>query len=305
MSLDVFFLPTGRPFFDLIFAGIPRWLEPGGEVYAEQFAVSIGGSFNIAYACRLLGLDVGLCAHLGNDPFSAAIRQRAGESGVSTGYFIEHNRPMASVTVSVSQQSDRGFLSYVDPIPDFDEADLPEHGTPHVVFIPGLPEITPALLTYLDRIKQAGSMLACDCNHVETNLDHERVRELIGRLDLFLCNDKEATALTGKSVPEAAAMKLGAYCPEVVVKLGRQGALALEGGLIHRESAIRTPVRDTTGAGDGFDGGYLYGLLEGMVTERRLRLGNVVGGSVAACLGGSTCELNIDQVFEIEKQNFS
>lgn len=305
MNLDLFVLPTGRPFFDLIFADVPTWVKPGEEVFAGRFKACIGGSFNMASMCHHIGLKVGLCVHLGSDHFSGAVREAIRKAGMSTDFLLEHDRPMTAVTASISQQDDRGFVSYVDPQPDFSPDDLPDHGVPHVVFVPGFPDQPQSLFSYLDAKRQAGSMIVCDGDHTQRTLDDPAVRGLIERLDLFLCNDKEAAVLTGRASLEHAAKILGGICPEVIIKMGQRGAIALEGGLIHREQAM--PVRnvETTGAGDGFNAGYLYGLLEGMLVERRLRLGNVLGGLVASCLGGSTIAPSLDQVLALEKKHYS
>jgi sugar/nucleoside kinase (ribokinase family) len=302
MKPEVLLLPTGRPFVDLIFAGIPEWIQPGQEVYAESFGYCPGGSVNIANACARLGINVGYCAHLGTDPASKIIRQGIIEAGISTELLIEHDRSMAAVTVSVSRSDDRAFLSYVDPLPDFDPAHLPEHETPQIVFIPGLPDEPEDLFDYLDQARDQGSLIACDCQHTDRTIDQDPIKGLIQRLDLFLCNEKEAAALTGRSSAEHSAAVIGSLCPEVVVKLGSDGALACEGGLVTREKATKIDVVDTTGAGDGFDAGYLYGLLEGMIVERRLRLGNVVGGRIAGALGGCAGAPSVDEMLAIEKQ---
>lgn len=303
MSVEVFILPTGRPFFDLIFAGIPNWAQPGQEVFADSFKTCAGGSFNIAYAMHKLGLDVGFCAHLGNDFFSGVIREAAKEAGLCTDYVIEHDKPMAAVTASMSRFDDRALLSYVDPVPEFDAGALPEHGVPNVIFVPGIPEKPEVLFDYLDEKDKEGSMLVCDCAHIERDLDDEAVSGLIKRMDLFLCNEKEAQTLTHRSAPERQAMILGALCDEVVIKMGPEGAMALEGGLVMRERAIPISVRDTTGAGDGFNAGYVYGLLEGYLVERRLRLANVVGGVIASGMG---CEMapTLDQTLELEEKHY-
>ena len=302
MSLDVFILPTGRPFFDLIFADVPKWVRGGEEVFAKQFATCAGGSFNIAMACHRLGLNVGFCAHLGVDFSSEAIRQATVDAGISSDFLIEHDRPMTAVTASISKREDRGFVSFSEPTPDFDPSGLPEHGVPGAVIVPGLPDDPESTFSYLEEMGRAGSIRACDCNHVERDLDDRPVAELISRLDLFLCNEKEAATLTRRSDPEQAAEVLGALCPEVVIKLGSRGALAVTGGKIQSEPAIGIEAIETTGAGDGFDAGYIYGLLKGMPALRRLRLGNVVGGCIAAELGGTTNAPSLEKILELEKK---
>lgn len=303
MMLDIFVLPTGRPFFDIIFANVPKWPTAGKEVFAGNFSTCAGGSFNIAYAMHKLGLDVGFCAHLGNDFFSNTIRDAMKKVGMSTKHLINYDESKMAVTVSISLIEDRGFVSYVEPIPDFDEKHLPEHGVPNVLFIPGIPADPEHLFEYMDKMNQAGSMLVCDSAHIDRDLDDDNVAQFISRLDLFLCNEKEATVLTHRSTAERAAMILGSLCPEVVVKLGSYGALVLEGGLVLREKPIPIKILDTTGAGDGFNAGYIYGLIEGMLVERRLRFGNIVGGCITAGMGCKKAP-SIEEVLELEEKYY-
>lgn len=303
MMLDVFILPTGRPFFDIIFANVPKWPTAGEEVFAGNFSTCAGGSFNIANAMHKLGLDVGFCAHLGNDFFSEAIREAMRKVGLSTQYLVNYEDSKMAVTASISLTEDRGFVSFVEPVPDFNRKDMPEHGTPNVTFIPGIPARPQMLFEYMDQMKDAGSMMVCDSAHIDRDLDDDNVTRFISRLDLFLCNEKEAKVLTHRSTAERAAMILGGLCPEVVVKLGAYGALALEGGLVLREQPIPITILDTTGAGDGFNAGYIYGLIEGMLVERRLRLGNIVGGCITAGMGCKKAP-TMDEVLELEEKHY-
>ncbi len=301
--LDVFILPTGRPFFDLIFAKTPRWIKPGEEIFAKEFTTCPGGSFNIAIAFFKLGLEVGLSAHLGTDFFSKAIRQAIVDAGMSTEFIIEHDYPTTAVTASISRFDDRALVSFMEPVPDFSPESLPPHGVPNVVFIPGIPPEPELLFDYLDKIRDAGSMLVCDCAHIERSIEDKQISGLISRMDVFLCNLTEAQALTNRANAEKAAKVLGDLCPEIVIKLGSDGALVLEGGLIHREQGLQTKILDTTGAGDGFNAGYIYGILEGYLVERRLRLGNIIGACFVAGLGCQNAP-TLKKVLEIEKKEF-
>ena len=302
--LDVFILPTGRPYIDLVFADLPGWVAKGTEVFADRFFFTAGGSFNIAANMHKLGLDVGFCAHLGTDLGSHMIRQEMKRIGLAKDYLIEHDNMMIAVTVSISDQDDRAFLSYIDPTPSWTDTALPDHGTPSVVFIPGIPDEPASIFDYIDKMKAAGSVIVCDSAHIEHKVTENDIDKLMQRLDVFICNEKEALALTGRPSPERSAVILGKYCPEVVVKMGKRGALTFTGGLVIMERPIKTKTLDTTGAGDGFNAGYLYGICEGMLIERRLRLGNVVGGMVVQGMGGHSTGPSLKEALRIEKENY-
>ncbi len=94
-------------------------------------------------------------------------------------------------------------------------------------------------------------------------------------IDIFILNEIEAADLAGVDDPEAAASALGARFPsaKIVVTLGSEGSLCVEGGKTIRQKAYKVKAVDTTAAGDTFSGYFLAGLLEGMDTAAALDLG--------------------------------
>jgi len=84
--------------------------------------------------------------------------------------------------------------------------------------------------------------------------------------------------LTGAATVEQALARLAELTPLVIVKRGAEGAIAgLDGGVV-QVPAIPVEVVDTTGAGDCFNAGFLYGYLRGASLETCLRAGNICGG---------------------------
>lgn len=86
-------------------------------------------------------------------------------------------------------------------------------------------------------------------------------------------NREEAEIVTGKPV-EAAIEELAGWADTVVVKLGSKGSVVLHGGRRHDIPAYPVHVTDTTGAGDTYAGGYLYGWLRGLPPEKCGELGS-------------------------------
>ena len=82
--------------------------------------------------------------------------------------------------------------------------------------------------------------------------------------------------------------------PIVATKMGAEGALALSGKNIVRMSAIEVNVVDTTGAGDSFDSGFLYGYLAGWELKRCLKLGVICGSLSTRAVGGIQAQASLD-----------
>ena len=92
--------------------------------------------------------------------------------------------------------------------------------------------------------------------------------------ELLLPNASEAHALTGDSDPERAARALAERFGEVVVTLGRAGALWTDGDAVLRAAAVDVDeVVDSTGAGDAFAAGLLSARIAGMSTAEALAAG--------------------------------
>lgn len=91
-------------------------------------------------------------------------------------------------------------------------------------------------------------------------------------IDILFANEKEITALFGDEWK----IETKKYCKEIVVTMGKDGAM-----LIFRDKTIKIDAKhtdkviDTTGAGDLFAAGYLYGVINGHPPEQRLEIGAI------------------------------
>ncbi|PYR43538.1 MAG: hypothetical protein DMF93_02895 [Acidobacteria bacterium] len=88
------------------------------------------------------------------------------------------------------------------------------------------------------------------------------------------------------SVPARARWLLEAAARNAVIKLGARGSRWVAAGTGVRAAAPRVRPVDTTGAGDAFNGGFLYGLLRGRTRRDCLRIGNFVGARSTLAAGG-------------------
>jgi len=89
--------------------------------------------------------------------------------------------------------------------------------------------------------------------------------------------DSFALPFTGTRSARQAVFRLQLLCHgTVVVTQGIRGAIGREEGAFQRQAAFRVRNVDTTGAGDAFHAGYLYGLLHKTSFKRRLELGSAV-----------------------------
>jgi len=90
-------------------------------------------------------------------------------------------------------------------------------------------------------------------------------------------NETEACQISGEPLLEDALDSLSRRVKLVAAKLGEQGAKPAVAKKSLRRAGLPLRVVDTVGAGDSFDGGFLYGWLAGWDLERCLRLGSACG----------------------------
>ena len=106
-----------------------------------------------------------------------------------------------------------------------------------------------------------------------------------GPVDLLFCNEDEARSLLEIDDTTQCARQLGQYVPRVAVTLGPKGALLVEDGQLTHVPGVETQAIDTTGAGDMFAAGILYGLTNGLTFEQSARLAHHAAARVVSQLG--------------------
>ncbi|MFC0206279.1 adenosine kinase [Novosphingobium soli] len=123
-----------------------------------------------------------------------------------------------------------------------------------------------------------------------------------GAIDVLFCNEHEMAALTGKSGFEDGLTMLAPSIPVLVVTRGAEGAVALAGG--ERAEVAAEPIErvvDTTGAGDLFAAGFLYGHVRGRSLQDCLRMGAICASEIISHYGARPdCDL---AAFVAERMN--
>lgn len=135
--------------------------------------------------------------------------------------------------------------------------------------------------------EQAGAKISLSLSDpLWVELHGKDMDRLLDRVDILFANEEEACGVVGGFGLRRALESLGQRCAEVVVTRGERGAVVLHGGrLTQVEASPVDSVVDTTGAGDLFAAGYLYGRTHGFDPEHSARLGSLAAGEVVSHLG--------------------
>ncbi len=267
----------GSYFCDLIFTGLPDVPRLGTDIFSSGFDMVAGAGFRTVLAFHRLGLRVGWPVDFGNDLFSRFVLEEVRRAGVDEQLFRHHPFPVRAVSVSFSFSYDRGFISYVDPVEEVDPAQIIEQHRPRWVLITYL-AYGPDFERLAAAARRAGTRILMDCQYGEATLATPGVIDSLRTVDVFAPNESEALRVTGATDLDTALARLSDFSPVTVVKCGANGAYATAGGQIVHAPALKVEVRDTTGAGDCFNAGFLYGYMRGEPLQRCLQIGNICGG---------------------------
>jgi sugar/nucleoside kinase (ribokinase family) len=147
----------------------------------------------------------------------------------------------------------------------------------------------PRACTVLAReAREAGTIVSLDVDNI-----YEGIEELLPHVDLLVSSKEFPKRLTGLTEERAALVEMKSRLrPDAVagMTLGERGAVVYHGGAFIEAPAMPVPggCRDTTGAGDAFHVGLIYGLLQGEDLEASLALGCAVASLKCRALGART-----------------
>jgi sugar/nucleoside kinase (ribokinase family) len=145
----------------------------------------------------------------------------------------------------------------------------------------------PACVRVAQAARMTGTIVSADIDNV-----YDGLPELLPLIDIMIGSKEFAGRVTGIADPRKALVELkNKYgCAVVGMTIGDAGAVVYHEGTFIESPGFSAPggCRDTTGAGDAFHGGFLYGFLTGEDLETSLKLGNAVAAMKCSALGART-----------------
>jgi sugar/nucleoside kinase (ribokinase family) len=287
---DLLVLGDANP--DLILRGDVEPAFGQAERLVDDAHLTIGGSGAItACGAAKLGLSVALCAVVGDDLFGGWIREQLDARGVALGgVIVDADRP-TGLSVVLSRPDDRAILTHLGTIAELradriDPALLLAARHIHVGSFYLQPALAPDLPRLFEEAHARGATTSVDPNWDPSESWDGGLAETLAHTDVFLPNAEEATRIAGVDDVEGAAERLARSAGLVVVKRGRDGALAAGGAALVAADGIPAEPVDTTGAGDSFDAGFLAAWLAGDSPDRALAIANACGALSTRALGG-------------------
>ncbi|MFA6214234.1 MAG: PfkB family carbohydrate kinase [Candidatus Micrarchaeia archaeon] len=244
---------------------------------------------NVCEGFAALGGFCGYAGAAGDDKAGAQFAANLSECGV--GSFLQEKRgATGKILALVTPDKQRTFCADLGVSVNYDDVDRIAAKSARMLYVASITlcgdhEASRACHAYMEEFRKAGKKIALALESppmVEKNRAHLLFLAKRYASALFL-NEDEAAALLGADAEK----KLPSLMPHVPVflKRGENGSVLFLGGRAHRIGAIKTRALDTTGAGDAYAAGALYGLARGYTPLSSAKIGCYLATKVVEKFG--------------------
>jgi ribokinase len=270
---------------------VNRLAKAEGESFIEDYAEACGGSAaNTAVGLARLGCKVGFIGKVGCDREGDLLLQDFQAEGVDTAGTIRTEQGKSgSVMGFVDKKGARALYidSGVNDTITLDDVN-PRYASRaqflHLTSFVGETSFQ-TQKRLLDAIP-SDTKVSFDPGALYARKGYAAVEPILRKIYVLMPNAIELKLLTGKlDYCKAADLMIGQGVKIVAVKLGANGCYVTDGRERHLIEALNVKVVDTTGAGDAFCAGFLYGLINEKSLEECGRLGNFVASRCIMKMG--------------------
>jgi sugar/nucleoside kinase (ribokinase family) len=272
---------------------------------------STGGSAgNTVCALAALGANPGFIGKVGQDETGAFFGDTLRQRGVNA-LLATCDLPSGIASTFISTDGERTFGTYLGAAATLRAEDLSRKmfAGYNYLYIEGyLLQDHDLLLRAVQLAKEEGLQVCLDMasyNVVEAERDFFD-QLIVKYVDIVFANESEALAYTGKA-PHEALEEIASKCSIAVVKTGKEGSLVKKGTeVIQLLSCPVDNVLDTTGAGDFYAAGFMYGLTCGYSLEKCVQISTILATAVIQEVGTTLpakkwdeIKLNIESLLQV------
>lgn len=257
-----------------------------------QHHVTITPGGSIANSCRAmghLGVPAGFVGKVGHDKIGQLYARSLTEVGVEDLLVVSPNLSSGVCTSFISQGGERTFADHMEASIDLKAEDLNPgiFNEYNYLFLEGYLVQNHELIEQGAKMaKEAGMKVAMDLASYNIILeDHEFCTYLVNKyVDIIFANENEAKVLTGHE-PYEAVRKLTQCCDIAIIKMGVKGSIIATKEELSEAHAKKANCIDSTGAGDCFAGGFLYGLVNGHNLKQCAEIGSIIAAEIVQVVG--------------------
>lgn len=266
----------------------------GGTSYLDFAEVGFGGAGNVGEGLSHLGAKSCFIGKAGNDVWGRLYEKDLHDKGVNTRLFIEENDSTGLTLVSLSEKGERSFFVFRGANDMLSQYDI-EKATSLIeksryMYFSGYSLVNEpaqsAILLAARVAKERGARVLFDPGaHNLIRSERHLFAKALDLCDVFLPNLDEASEITSTTNKDDIISALKNKAPLTAMKCGRDGCILVSKKRVVRVPSFNVKCVDSTGAGDAFAAGLIYGMVKNLPLLSTGRLANWLAAKVATKVG--------------------
>jgi len=250
---------------------VPHIVRPGETISSTDYEIHCGGKgANQSVALARAGVEVRHVGKIGDD--GLLLKEKLTESGVDTTFVIVGKEPTGHANIQVAESGENSIVLFPGAnrkmTGDQIRAAFDSAKPGDILLLQNETNINNAAIDEAFRRGMTICLNPAPFDDPVTNLPLEKV-------NILIVNESEGQSLSGFTDSAAAVRELSRRWPamEIVMTLGKKGAVFACGGNLIESPGLEVKAVDTTAAGDTFIGYFIAGKIRGLEPEECLKLG--------------------------------
>mgnify|MGYP004701768721 CR=1 FL=1 len=263
-----------------------------------------GSASNTANGIARLGGQAGFFGKIGTDSIGNFFKTDLIHNGVAP-HLESSSSDSGQCTVLVSNDGERTLCTFLGAACEVNASDLtPDLFQGYDIFhIEGyLVQNHELIRTAVQMAKQAGLQVSIDLASYNVVAENKLfLQEIVEKyIDMVFANEEEARAFT-HAEPLDALEQIAQLCDIAVVKIGKAGSFVKTGGVRYNIAPVLANCIDTTGAGDLYAAGFLYGQAMGFAPDKCGNIASLVSAKVVEVIGAKMPQASWNNINETIK----
>lgn len=296
----------GPAIIDILAGPIGNKIFEVGSMPMNEIKMSYGGNgYNESYVLKQLGVNVELYSILGNDEAGHKILDKLNNLAINTEHVLIKDDLSTSINIVLfDEKAERRFLT--NPFGSqrrMSEEDILDGNMDFgnivcfsCMFISPLFDIQSMERVFSIIKKKNNRILIVDMTKAKNGESIEQLSPLLSHIDYILPNEEELLLLSGSDIDSGAQDLLNKGVGCVVVKRGARGCTVYTKDRSVDVKAFKSDrLIDSTGAGDCFAAGFIYGLFNKMKLSECAMFANAVVSCCVECVGATEGIISVEE----------
>ena len=274
-------------------------------IHFNRNMTSGGSAANTIHGLAMLGAKTGFIGSIGKDELGDFFEKDMKHAGINTILF-RRNSVTGTAVALISSDSERTFATHLGAAVELEATNLDsgDFCAYDILYLEGYLIFNKMLVEKACQIAKEKKMkVALDLasyNVVDAKL--EDFKGIVEKyVDIVFANEEEARSFTGME-PDKALDYISKFCEITVIKVGCEGSWVKRAEETIKIGTVQVNLKDTTGAGDLYASGFLYGYANGLNLGKCGLLGSLMAGKVIEIVGARMEEPRFDEIKKAVKK---